>query len=66
MNLVVNGEKLEFKELSTAFNLVDKLGYRDQRIALEVNEKIIPKSSYKEYRLSEGDKVEIIKAVGGG
>ncbi|MDP6103468.1 MAG: sulfur carrier protein ThiS [Gammaproteobacteria bacterium] len=66
MNLVVNGEKLEFAELSTAFNLVDKLGYRDQRIALEVNEKIIPKSSYKEYRLSEGDKVEIIKAVGGG
>lgn len=66
MNLVVNGEKLKFAELSTAFNLVDKLGYRDQRIALEVNEKIIPKSSYKEYRLSEGDKVEIIKAVGGG
>ncbi len=66
MNLVVNGEKLEFAELATAFNLVDKLGYRDQRIALEVNEKIIPKSSYKEYRLSEGDKVEIIKAVGGG
>lgn len=66
MNLVVNGEKLEFAELSTAFNLVDKLGYRDQRIALEVNEKIIPKSSYKKYRLSEGDKVEIIKAVGGG
>jgi sulfur carrier protein len=66
MNLVVNGENIEIAEQLTAFNLIDKLGYKDKRIALEVNEKIIPKSSHKDYTLFEGDKIEIIKAVGGG
>ncbi|KAA0451584.1 MAG: sulfur carrier protein ThiS, partial [Candidatus Thioglobus sp.] len=43
-----------------------QLGYQNQRIALEVNEVIIAKSQHSEFALSAGDKVEIIKAVGGG
>jgi sulfur carrier protein len=66
MILTVNGNLLEVAESSTAFDLIDQLGYKDKMIALEVNEKIIPKSSHNKCILSQGDKVEVIKAVGGG
>jgi len=38
MNLVVNGENLKIDECSNVQDLITKLGYQDQRIALEVNE----------------------------
>ena len=66
MILLVNGENLEIDNHSNATDLIMQLGYRDQRIALEVNETIIPKSKHLEFALNEGDKIEIIKAVGGG
>jgi sulfur carrier protein len=66
MNLVVNGENLKIDECSNVQDLITKLGYQDQRIALEVNESIIPKSKHSEFSLNEGDKIEVIKAVGGG
>ena len=56
---------------STSFNsnikdLVVFLGFQNQRIALEVNELIIPKSKYSTFLLNDNDKVEVINAVGGG
>jgi len=66
MNLVVNGENLKIDNHSNAHDLITQLGYQDQRIALEVNEAIIPKSKHLEFSLNEGDKIEVIKAVGGG
>lgn len=62
----VNGQDLELKKAITARELIEQLGYGDQRIALEVNENIIPKSRHAEHQLADGDKIEIIKAVGGG
>ncbi|MDG2354045.1 MAG: sulfur carrier protein ThiS [Gammaproteobacteria bacterium] len=66
MILVVNGKELEIDNNTHADDLINQLGYQDQRIALEVNEAIIPKSKHAEFTLSDGDKIEIIKAVGGG
>jgi len=66
MILLVNGESLEIDNHSNAVDLIMQLGYQNQRIALEVNEAIIPKSKHLEFDLNEGDKIEIIKAVGGG
>lgn len=66
MHLVVNGKKLEFLGNVNAQNLIKQLGYQNQRIALEVNEVVIPKSEHPKFTLNPGDKVEIIKAVGGG
>jgi len=42
MNLVVNGENLKIDKHSNAQDLITKLGYQDQRIALEVNEPLFP------------------------
>jgi len=66
MILQVNGEELEISDNTTISQLVKELGCENQRIALEVNENIIPKSTHQEFVLNAGDKVEIIKAVGGG
>jgi sulfur carrier protein len=66
MIIQVNGKDLEIDNQSNANDLINQLGYQDQRIALEVNEAIISKSKHTEFTLSEGDQVEIIKAVGGG
>jgi len=66
MILVVNGKELEIDNNTHADDLINQLGYQDQCIALEVNEAIIPKSKHAEFTLSDGDKIEIIKAVGGG
>ncbi len=66
MTLTLNGELLEVVDDSNAHDLIVQLGYENQRIALEINEAIIPKSKHTEFALNAGDKIEIIKAVGGG
>ena len=66
MTLTLNGESLEVVDDSNAHDLIVQLGYENQRIALEINEAIIPKSKHAEFALNAGDKIEIIKAVGGG
>lgn len=66
VNLLVNGEYVELPENTNIKDLIEHLGCQEQRIALEVNEAIIPKSSHEEFSLSNNDKIEIINAVGGG
>ncbi len=66
MIVIVNGQQLEIEKSATAEYLINQLNYQDQRIALEVNEVIIPKSKHGKFELNEGDQIEIIKAVGGG
>lgn len=66
MTLILNGESLEVANGLNAHDLIVQLGYENQRIALEVNEAIIPKSKHAKFILNEGDICEIIKAVGGG
>jgi sulfur carrier protein len=66
MNIQINGDTQKFDENLTASQLVEKLGLQDRRIAMEVNEEIVPRSSYETYQFQENDKIEIIHAVGGG
>jgi sulfur carrier protein len=66
MTLTLNGESLEVVDDSNAHDLIIQLGNENHRIALEINEAIIPKSKHTEFALNEGDICEIIKAVGGG
>jgi sulfur carrier protein len=66
MILIINGENLELANTTTAKDLIIKLGYKNQLIALEINENIISKSEYQNFILKAGDKINIIEAVGGG
>ena len=66
MKILVNGEKISLPEDSNIEDLIVHLGYQKQRIAIEINESIIPKSNHSSFLLQDLDKVEVINAVGGG
>lgn len=65
MIIKLNGSNFNFSGVNI-FDLIKQLQYGNTRIAVEVNEAIIPKSEHNNFILRENDKVEIIKAVGGG
>jgi len=66
MNITVNGTTTRVDDAAPMSALVQQLGLAGRRIAVEVNEELIPRSRFSEHRLNEGDRVEIIHAVGGG
>jgi sulfur carrier protein len=65
MNLTVNGEPLVFSG-STIAELLVQLELTGRRIAVEVNQDIVPKGEHATHVLRENDRVEIVHAIGGG
>ncbi len=51
---------------STVLGLVESFGLKPQKIAVERNLEIVPRSAYGEVALAEGDRIEIVNFVGGG
>ena len=66
MNLTINGERREFPAPLTVAGLLEQLGLAGKRIAVEMNGEIVPKSRHGETPVGEGDRFEIVVAVGGG
>lgn len=66
MQIQVNGEHFDASGCRTLDELVVRLGLADKRIAVELNMEIIPRGEYVGTPLSEGDRVEIVHAIGGG
>lgn len=66
MQIIVNGEQRKVSDGLTAEQLVNEMNIADQRIAMEVNLEIVPRSQYAEHIFKPGDRVEIVHAVGGG
>jgi thiamine biosynthesis protein ThiS len=65
MNIRVNGEDRQTDSV-TLKELLKELGIMRDRVAVEVNLKIIKKSDHDKYQLSEHDVIEIVNFVGGG
>ncbi|MEY1663206.1 sulfur carrier protein ThiS [Isoalcanivorax beigongshangi] len=65
MKLLVNGQTLQC-EGRTIAELLQQLSLSGRRLAVEVNQQIVPKSEHAGYALAEGDVVEIVHAIGGG
>jgi len=66
MKIELNGENKEIRDGSTAAILIENLQLEGKRLAMEVNEEILPRSQFAEYKFQPGDKVEIVRAIGGG
>lgn len=66
MEIQLNGEPLEVPANATITALLDQLELTGKRLAVEVNEDIVPRSTHPEFSLSPGDRVEIVHAIGGG
>ena len=67
IQITINGKAREFEPtISTLADLVEKLGLTGKRLAIERNGEIVPKSTFAEVQLEQGDTLEIVGAVGGG
>lgn len=69
MRLTINGETRDFPALSTTATvavLVEQLALNGKRIAIERNGEVVPKSRHAAVSVGDGDRFEIIVAVGGG
>jgi thiamine biosynthesis protein ThiS len=66
MKLTVNGEILELADCCSVRQLLDNLQITATRVAVELNQDIVPKARYTEQSLQDGDKIEIVHFVGGG
>jgi thiamine biosynthesis protein ThiS len=66
MILHLNGEAREFPDGLTVASLVEKLGMKTDRVAVELNLEIVPRANWEATTLKDGDKLEIVHFVGGG
>jgi len=66
MRLVINGEERQFERISNLASLVEQLGLKSDRLAIELNREIVPRSGWGDTVLNDGDKLEIVHFVGGG
>ena len=67
MQLTINGKTRSFEATSfSVANLVSSLELEGKRLAIECNGEIVPRSQFAEVQLVDGDKLEIVGAVGGG
>lgn len=67
MQILINGNSKQFQAKSmTIADLVKELNVTGKRIAIECNGEIVPRSQFAEVMLGDGDKLEIVGAVGGG
>ena len=66
MNISINKEMMSLPEKTTVAGMLKKLDIERKYIAVEINMTIIPKSEFDKHQLKDNDKVEIIRAVGGG
>ncbi len=64
--LSINGEPRHFDDGVNVAEVLEKLELKGKRLALEKNGEIVPRSRFKQEMLYDGDKLEIVIAVGGG
>lgn len=66
MQLRINGEQRDFPDGLTLAALVEHLGMKSDRVAVELNLEIVPRANWQATQLKDGDKLEIVHFVGGG
>ena len=66
VQIILNGQTRLLEPGTTLAGLVASLELGGKRMAVEINEEVIPRSEYADLVLGDGDCVEIVHAVGGG
>lgn len=66
MNIHINGQARDIADDLNVSGLLAELGMADKRVAVERNGELVPKSLHAEQTLTEGDRIEIVQAIGGG
>jgi sulfur carrier protein len=66
MQITVNGEQKSFPASLSLAQLIEHLGMKGDRVAVELNREIVPRAQWSGTELHDGDRLEIVHFVGGG
>jgi len=66
ITIILNGSDKQLGDNLNVSQLLEELGLTEKRLAVEINQQIIPRSDFSSFILSEKDNVEIVQAIGGG
>jgi len=66
MQIFVNGEARDVEAGTTLAQLLAELCVQSRHVAVEANMQLVPRAAHAEYRLTAGDRLEIVTLVGGG
>ena len=66
MRIQLNGEALELPEGQSVADLLARFDLAGRRVAVELNLDIVPRSQHAATLLRDGDRVEVVHAIGGG
>lgn len=62
----LNGEAREIGAQDCIQDLIDALSLTNQALAISVNRQVVPHAQWRERRFAAGDKVDVVRAIGGG
>lgn len=66
ISVSINGTARSFEQAISIAQLIQEMGLAGKRIALERNGDIVPRADFTQQMLADGDRFEIVVAVGGG
>jgi thiazole synthase len=66
LNITLNGEARALEQASSLRTLLESLGLDPAKIAVERNLEIVPRSTYDQVQVTDGDRLEIVHFIGGG
>jgi sulfur carrier protein len=66
MHILLNGEPYELPDGQSVADLLQRLDLSGRRLAVELNLDIVPRSQHATTLLAEGDRIEVVHAIGGG
>ena len=66
MKLQINGDQRDLPNVNNVADLVEHLGMKGDRVAIELNLDIVPRDRWPSTALHDGDRLEIVHFVGGG
>ncbi len=64
--IIVNGKEINLTKETSVAEYLEQNQYQVKRIAVELNGDILPKYSYSDTMLKDGDRLEVVTFVGGG
>jgi thiamine biosynthesis protein ThiS len=66
IQIILNGKPHNIKEKTNIISLLEALSLSEKKVAIEINEEVLPRDNYAKKILSAEDRVEIVHFIGGG
>ena len=66
ISIELNGEVRTVSSSDSVQDLIDTLSLTNQALAIAINREVVPRAKWREHRFAGGDKVDVVRAIGGG